>query len=224
MRWWCSAGAGAWTWTPVAYPGVWLVVALVAVVYWRLSRGTGTPRGARWAGWLGVAVLDAALDWPVGSLAAGYLASAHALQFLLVVLIAPPLLLIGVRRGVEQRWPRDPSRRRLLSTVLNPLAGAIAFNAIIVATHVPRVNDTLMASQLGAFAIDLAWLIAGLWFWWPLDRAGAGPAAVRGPAAHALFLPRDDGPYRRRRSSCWSPTTPSTGSTNLRRARPGCRR
>ena len=168
MRWRCSAGAGAWSWTPVAYPGVWLVVAVIGVAYWRLSRGAGTPAGARWAGWLGVAALDVALDWPVGSLAAGYLASAHALQFLLVVLIAPPLLLIGVRHGLERRWPRDPSRARLLRAVLNPLLGAIAFNVIIVATHVPWVNDTLMPSQAGAFAIDLAWLTAGLWFWWPL--------------------------------------------------------
>jgi cytochrome c oxidase assembly factor CtaG len=35
-------------------------------------------------------------------------------------------------------------------------------------THLPAIADPLMASQLGSFAIDMAWLGAGMLFWWPL--------------------------------------------------------
>lgn len=168
MKFWCSASSGAWTWAPAAYPGVWLVVATVAVTYWWFSRDNETPRGDRLTGWIGVVCLELALDWPVGPLAAGYLASAHALQFLMVVLIAPPLILIGARHGIARRWPTDPARVQLLDRLLSPLVAAVVFNIVVVATHVPRVNDAMMTSQAGAFAVDVAWLVAGIWFWWAL--------------------------------------------------------
>lgn len=168
MRWWCAASTLPWTWRPVAYPGVWVVDLALIYLYWRLSRGDGTPRSARIAGWVGIALLAVSFDWPMGPLAAGYLASAHAVQFLLVVLIAPPLLLIGARHGIAARWPAGGARERVLRRALHPLLAAIVFNIVVVATHVPRVNDALMPLQFGAFAVDIAWLVAGTFFWWPL--------------------------------------------------------
>jgi putative membrane protein len=114
---------------------------------------------------MGIVCLYAVLDWPVGPLAAGYLASAHALQFLVVALVAPPLMLLGARTGIAARFRGTswPAQR-----LLHPLTAAIAFNIAVIATHVPRVSDGLMVTQMGAFAIDAAWLAGGLWFWWPL--------------------------------------------------------
>ncbi|HYV98909.1 MAG TPA: cytochrome c oxidase assembly protein [Gemmatimonadaceae bacterium] len=167
MKWWCSAGNGAWTWTPTAYPGVWLVMGTIAFVYWWVTRGPETPACDRWLGWLGVILLELSLDWPLGPLAAGYLATAHAVQFLIVVLTAPPLILIGARRRIAAMWPpENSSGDRALRRVFDPLLAAIVFNVVVIATHVPEVNDAMMGKQAGAFAVDLAWLLAGLWFWW----------------------------------------------------------
>jgi putative membrane protein len=168
VQWWCSASSLPWTWHPIAYPGVWLLDALIAYVFWRLSRTPGTSTRARVAGWCGVALIAVALDWPVGPLAAGYLASVHAVQFLLVAIIAPPLLLLGLRHGIAAHWPRTPRTELRLRRVLNPLLAAVGFNLVVITTHMPRVNDTLMPLQAGAFAVDAAWLLAGLWFWWPI--------------------------------------------------------
>jgi len=38
----------------------------------------------------------------------------------------------------------------------------------VIASHAPRVLDTLMPTQPGAFAIDIAWVAAGLMFWQPV--------------------------------------------------------
>ncbi len=35
-------------------------------------------------------------------------------------------------------------------------------------THFPSVVDQAMQTQLGSFAIDVAWLMAGLLLWWPI--------------------------------------------------------
>lgn len=171
VQWWCSAQGTRWSWKWRAYPGIWLVVLSIAAGYWALTRhGPRTPQALRrrWIGWVGVAIVWLALDWPVGPLAAGYLASAHAVQFLVLTMVASPLILLGLEPALAAR-PEPPGRWwRVLRFVTSPIVAAVVFNIIAAATHVPAVVDGLMVSQFGAFVLDIAWLVAGLVFWWPV--------------------------------------------------------
>lgn len=176
IQWWCSAQTAAWSWTPRPFPGVWLLVAVLAATYWLLRRYAGEPadpsqrareRRGRWA-WLGgVVALWVALDWPVGALA-GYLASAHMVQYLLTALVAPPLLLLGVPSGVWRRLDARARVERVLRRVTHPLITLATFQLILFYTHVPSVVDSLMLTPVGSFGIDLLWLVGGLVFWWPV--------------------------------------------------------
>ncbi len=167
MQWWCAAQGIPWSWSWRAYPGVWIFVALLGLAYWRFTRNTHVPPQRRTRFALGVATLWIALDWPVGALGAGYLASIHMVQFLLIALLAPPLLIAGLPTAALQRAAsvRGVSRLRPLS---NPLIALLAFHAIIIATHWPGVVDGLMGSQLGSLGLDLSWLLGGMLFWWPV--------------------------------------------------------
>ncbi|MBV6522512.1 MAG: hypothetical protein MNPFHGCM_02660 [Gemmatimonadaceae bacterium] len=175
MQFWCAASGTAWTWTWRPYPGVWLFVGLLAfaVLRWnragaRRSGKTASPIPPRF--FVGLGVLWLALDWPIGALGAGYLASVHMLQFLLIALVAPPLLLRGPSADAIAMIPS----RRLLGPVLQrlttPVTALIVFSTIVLLTHLPAIVDALMVSQPGSFAIDMAWILAGLLFWWPVVR------------------------------------------------------
>lgn len=169
MQWWCSAQGLAWSWTWRPYLGVWLLVALLVAGYVHLARREGGVPAARgWAFAAGVACLWIALDWPVGALAAGYLASVHMVQFLLVGLIAPPLLLYSVPDGA---WEGLSERRAIvgvLEWLSRPLIALLAFNALVWLTHWPPLVDGLMGWQAGSFLIDMLWILAGTLFWWPV--------------------------------------------------------
>ena len=162
MTWWCSATGIPWTgaWRP--YPGVWLVVLALAMSYWRWGRVEPGARGrADWYIGAGVATIWLALDWPLGALA-GYLVSAHTGQFILLTLVAAPLLLLGVR-------PRlTGSSHRVLRFAAHPLPAFAGYNLTLLVTHIPAVVDALMPTQIGSFLIDLAWLAAGVILWWPV--------------------------------------------------------
>src|SRR5690606_22366096 len=68
--------------------------------------GESRDLGARAAAFgAAVACLWLVLDWPVGALGAGYLASVHMVQFLVIVLAVPPLLLYGVPAQAYRRLP-----------------------------------------------------------------------------------------------------------------------
>lgn len=176
MQWWCSAQGVAWSWTWRPYVGVWVLAAVLIVAYWRGTSDRGS-RGFAFAG--GVAALWVALDWPVGTLAAGYLASVHMVQFLLVGLVAPALLLIGLPPAWFETLAARRAARRALGFLTRPLIALITFNLVVAVTHWPRVVDTLMVTQAGSFVIDMAWLAGGLVFWWPIvapfpERPGFG--------------------------------------------------
>lgn len=176
MRWWCAAQGIPWSWSFQPYPGVWLFVAAIALGYGRLWRRTASvgPEGRRerrrCAGRfaIGLLLLWIALDWPVGALGSGYLASVHMVQFLLIALAAPPLLLSGIPEPAFRRLAGRPRLLGVLRILTHPLVALLLFNAVVFTTHWPSVVDGLMASQAGSFALDIGWLLAGLLFWWPL--------------------------------------------------------
>jgi putative membrane protein len=174
-----------WDWGWRAYPGVWLFIATLGLALWQVHRHAGA-RAQPWRVSLlaqGLVALWIALDWPVGALGGGYLASMHMLQFLLIALVAPPLLLLGIHQEV---WHRLNTRGvpRWLAAATAPLMGLIVLNAVVVLTHLPAIADPLMATQLGSFAIDLAWLVSGTLFWWPL----VAPAPARPRFTHPVKM------------------------------------
>jgi cytochrome c oxidase assembly factor CtaG len=171
VQWWCSAKGTRWTWRWRPYPGIWLVALAVAGTYWAISRrGPRTPaaRRRRIIGWVGVVLTWATLDWPLGPLAAGYLASAHAVQFLLLTMVTTPLMLVGLEPGLAARGEPGGFRGRLLRLLTAPLFAGVAFNVLASATHVPAVVDGLMVSQFGSFVLDITWLFSGVLLWWPI--------------------------------------------------------
>jgi putative membrane protein len=175
MTWWCTASGAPWTWTWQPFPGVWLFVALVAGSYAQAVTRARRPapddrrptrREALLFG-LGVLTLWVGLDWPVGLLAAGYLLSARTAQYLLLVLVAAPLLLLGTPRGLLRRLLGGPLARAVARRLTRPLIPLLAFNAVLVAIHLPPLVAASGAAQLTAFAVDMLVIVSGLVFWWP---------------------------------------------------------
>lgn len=173
MSFWCSATGLPWTWQWRAYPGVWLFILLLAAGMWWWNRAgarrAGIPPRPAHPGFVaGLFVLWLALDWPIGALGAGYLASVHMLQFLLMALVAPPMLLLGPSREALALVDGPGVMVALLRRVVSPFAALVLFSVVVLATHLPTVVDTLMATQPGSLLIDLLWIGTGIAFWWPV--------------------------------------------------------
>ena len=177
MTWWCAATGAPWTWDWQAFPGVWLFIALVVIPYVLALRRleprhlAGGDRAVTrreivlFA--LGVLALWVGLDWPVGLLAAGYLLSARTAQYLLFVLVAPPLLLLGMPRWLLRRLLRGRVALVAARRLSRPLLPLLVYNAVLIGVHLPPVVDGVGGSQLRSFALDVIVIASGLVFWWP---------------------------------------------------------
>lgn len=184
VSWWCSAGGGAWSWTPRAYPGIWLVALSIAGGYLLALRRRRSRVGPdetvatrrQIASFLGgVAALWIVLDWPIGALGAGYLLSAHMFTYVVVIFVVGPLMEKGMPGWMREGLfaPRAMTPFRVV--VQRPALAFLFFNVVLVGTHVPPVVDELKPLQAGAMLMDLLWLISTLLFWLsttPEDASG----------------------------------------------------
>ena len=123
-----------------------------------------------------------------------YLVSIHMLQFLLYVLGAAPLLLLGTPEWMARRVLHRLRLDRPYRFMARPIPAAIMFNIMIMCTHAPLPVDFLRGSQVGSFLLDMVWLVVRV------DRLVARrvAAARGGPSLGA----REDGvhvPRHRRR-------------------------
>jgi len=175
MTWWCSATNTPWSWAWRAYPGVWLIVILLGVLYFssRSKALTVDPRIAWRNGRVltflfGLILVWAALDWPIGTLGGGYLASMHTVQWLMLSQVAPPFLILGAPPDAWRMLGASPGWKAVLHRAAGGIFGLVAFNAVLLVTHVPSVTDALTASQFGSFTIDAGWFLSGLALWWPV--------------------------------------------------------
>ena len=175
MIWWCFAQQQPWTWTWRPLLGVWVGLALLALGYRRLllrtepsQESSETTRWRRISFYLALFFLWASLDWPLGPLGAGYLASVHMSQFLAVGVAVPVLLLLSLPTGAYDLLADRPRAVSMLEHITNPLSAFFIFNVLMMVTHWPGVVDSLMPTQGGSFLLDVTWLIGGLIFWWPV--------------------------------------------------------
>lgn len=197
MTWWCSATGQLWTWTWRAYPGVWLFVGLLLLWYvgtvrrWGGHADKGPGGGpARHGVWFGTGVLCVwlALDWPLGALGAGYLVSVHTVSYILLALVAPPCLILGIPRSRQLRALEHRLMGPVLRLAARPWFALSLFNLVLFVTHIPESVDALMASQLGAFLVDLGWFGGGLALWWPVMGPSPELVTMRRPMKMAYLF------------------------------------
>jgi putative membrane protein len=164
---------------------------------WRSRRGRGASplRALSFLG--GLVALLAAVASPLDG-AADVLLSAHMVQHLLLLAVAPPLLILGrplvvgmqglpegLRRDAR-RLGRRPAVRAIIRAVTHPGFAWLLLVVVVWGWHVPAAYEravshpSLHALEHGTF------LAAALLFWWPALEPGDGRRLPRG--ADVLYM------------------------------------
>jgi cytochrome c oxidase assembly factor CtaG/polyferredoxin len=158
----------------------------VAALYFRgwlrlrvdLPRKYTTARLAAFTGGL-IAVL-LALASPV-DLFGGLLLQAHMIQHLLLIMVAPPLLLLGqpvlpLMRGLPRWVFKDAlgpflscrELRQLARALVHPVVSWFAFATVMTVWHLPRLYELGLHSQAWHQAEHACFFWAAVLFWWPV--------------------------------------------------------
>ncbi|MGA7291459.1 MAG: cytochrome c oxidase assembly protein [Terriglobales bacterium] len=168
--------SSGWDWEPSVVAGC----ALLLLSYLAALRFRFPARALSFAA--GVSVLLLALVSPIDTLGDAYLFSAHMVQHILLILVVPPLLIIGIPRELSDRLMRHslPLRtERILSKPL--LAWTLGVGTMWIWHWPPLYNATLSHEGIH-IAEHLMFLITATIFWWPVigpvERSHLSPLAA----------------------------------------------
>jgi putative membrane protein len=141
----------------------------------------------------GIGVVAVALESGIGTYD-DRLLSAHMVQHVLLLLVAPVLLLCGqpallALRALPVRGRRRLARALARSRALtHPLSALACFYAVVLVTHLPAVYDATLADPLLHDAEHGLYLIAGSMMWLPLLGADPVPKHQLSGVGRTLYL------------------------------------
>jgi putative membrane protein len=146
-----------WAFDPLAIA----VCVAAPIAYFAHRAGRSGARPVPLA--LALLVFTLALASPIGRLADGYLFSAHMLQHLLLVLVVPPLALMGVAPAMG-----PVATRRIRRVLFRPIvAWGLGVGAMWL-WHEPLLCDAASRSPLVHRIQEVSLLAMGTAFWWPI--------------------------------------------------------
>jgi putative membrane protein len=181
-----TLGFQDWTFEPTVTLGLAALVALyvIAMRRGRLRAGDDVSAwfgSARWRPWFfgaGVATAFIALASPIDTGGDNYLLSLHMVQHLVLMMVSPPLVLLGIC-GMQ---PPDPGRaaglRRLWTAITRPLPATVIFNGVLLVWHIPALYDTTLRNETVHIVEHLTFIGVGVVLWWAVVDPVRGETTV----------------------------------------------
>jgi len=172
----------SWT-APIPFSLTIIASAMIYLRGWRHLRSSASNVIPAWRAssfLVGVFLMWLAIGSPL-ALLDEQLLTAHMMQHLLLMTIAPPLIWIGapvmpLLHGLPQkfvqsvlgpflRWPSMQVAGRVLS---QPTVCWLVAAAALVGWHIPAVFNMALQSEGLHVAEHISFLVAGFLFWWPV--------------------------------------------------------
>ena len=121
---------------------------------------------------MGLFTLWVALETPIDPISDYYLDSVHMLQHVLLAFVAPPLLLLGLSRGMAERVVRVPGLRALTE----PVPAQVIAAAVMIAWHLPYLYELTLYHESVHVLEHLMFIASGIVLYWPIIDATSSTA------------------------------------------------
>lgn len=163
-----------------------LAIIITALVYlrgWYLLRCAGFPLISAWRMWsflAGLSSLWIALAGPM-DVFNSWLLTAHMVQHMVLMMIAPPLILLGAPliplvRGLPVFAAREfagpflnwKPAQRLGRRLTHPVVALVLMGIVMLGWHVPAAYELAVRSPAWHQFEHACFLVASLIFWWPV--------------------------------------------------------
>jgi cytochrome c oxidase assembly factor CtaG len=153
--------------TSFSFEPLFLVLSVAAGALYARAARRDPPGSARAAAFgTGLFLVAASLDSPLETIAAHYLLLVHLLQNALIADLAPPLLILGLTRGMQQAIARRGGRPFAL--VVRARVTLPLWLLAWYGTHAGPFYEWALRTGWGLNVEHAILIAAGLLFWWPL--------------------------------------------------------
>ncbi len=160
---------GPWIINPV----VWLGLMLVGTAYFyatgaiEVHEPDAVGPHQLWYFLGGLGVVFVALTSPIDYYADNAF-WVHMIQHLLLMIVAPPLLLVGTPAALLRPLTHRPALLRLLRVFVNPGMAWLLSTSVFLLWHVPTLYDAAVLDAKVHALEHLSFLLSALLFWWTI--------------------------------------------------------
>jgi len=168
--------------------------ALIAAYLWGVGpareRWSLGPPASRWqiAAFVGsVVILFVSLTGPIHDLSDYYLFSAHMVQHMLLMMIVPPLMLLGMPAWLIRPALRARRVERLARFLTQPLIAFAIYNVVFVIWHFPFMYNAALEDHDVHIVQHLMFIATATMMWWPVVNPVPELARMPGPV-QILYL------------------------------------
>jgi len=116
----------------------------------------------------GVLIFVLALVSPLDYLGRTYLFSAHMIQHILLLLVAPLLLLLGIPKALAEKALRLEPIGSVMRVLGHPVIAWFLGVGAMWVWHLPSLHDTVLANDSLYTAQQISFVLIGMIFWWPV--------------------------------------------------------
>lgn len=151
-------------------PSVFIGISVVAIAYIVATRRSrvGVSRLQSLAFGTGLLAVLMGFNGPLAYLEAHRLFSALIAEHLLLIMVAPPLLLLGLPPWLTRSLFRPRLLRLIARAAAQPIFALAVFAVAFVGVHTQAAVALMVGSKFYRDLLRLALLVAGLFVWWPV--------------------------------------------------------
>lgn len=192
-----------WNWDPWILAGLAAAAALygrgLRRLWGRAGPGRGVPRLRAACYLAGLTSIFVALVSPVDAVSEE-LFWVHMIQHVLLMVVAPPLLVLGrpalavlwalpreARRWTADRWRGWPALRSAWRVLTHPLVVLVLHVAALWAWHLPPLYEAALADDAVHHLQHASFFFTALLFWWVVVHVGRGRLPGYGAAIAYVF-------------------------------------
>ncbi|HUO46853.1 MAG TPA: cytochrome c oxidase assembly protein [Acidimicrobiia bacterium] len=175
---------------------VWAILGTVGFAYWFVNKrirphwqpAVAAPSRRQWAlFYVGFGFIWLASDWPIHDLAEESLYSVHMAEHMVITLIGPPLMVLGLNRGLADRLFGHRLVKPWLSRLGRPAPAFAIYNVGMIVTHWPEVVSVSVTSELAHFGFHVFLFMSGVLLWLPVLSPSTVVLRLR-PPMRLLYL------------------------------------
>ena len=182
-------------WRFQAHPEVWLLVAFLVGSYVYAIRVIGpratttqplVSRGQVAAFAAAIGLLWFASDWPMHDIAEEYLYSVHMFQHMVLSYFVPPLVWLATPAWLFDVVVGRGVGRTMVRFACRPVVAGLAFNAVIMITHIPDLVNRSVSNGLLHYSLHVLVVSTALAMWIPI--VAPNKTWQIGPAGKMIYL------------------------------------
>jgi putative membrane protein len=158
----------SWSWRPTILLSLGLVAAVYAYVFYDFRRrGRLVKASQAWYFGAGLLTLFVALLSPIDTFS-NVLFVMHMTQHILLVMVAPPLILLGLPASFLSPLIRNPRVKDALTWLTHPVMAFTLYNAVLITWHLPALYEAALQNERLHNLEHALFFYTALLSWWPL--------------------------------------------------------